>query len=468
MDRLRCAELAEATGGELRTVDPSAGVTGNAIDSRRVAPGDVFWALPGEHTDGHCFAADAVARGAALIVCRQDRADSVAGPRLVVADPLAAMQKLAAWSRTRQQALVIGVTGSVGKTTTRGLIHAVLSAQFEGVQSPASFNNHLGLPLSLLSIEQHHEFAVLEIGASQVGEIRALVEIARPEVGVITAIGRAHLAGFGDLQGIIRGKGELLEALPASGFAVLPGDDPLTRGMAERAVCRTLFVGEAAHNTIRATHVETLEKSLSFTVDGDDFHVPITGRHHLTNALIAVAIAREIGMSPVAIQDGLSRYQPTPGRGQVTTIGPWRVIDDTYNASPTAMAAALRLLTDLPLSSTGRRFAVLGDMLELGPATEAEHVALGQQAGALRLDGVLACGDAAVHVARGASRNGLPAGRLVATPQLDVLLTVLDCWLEPGDLVLVKGSRGMQMERVLDWMRDRANDMMRDSRSRCA
>jgi UDP-N-acetylmuramoyl-tripeptide--D-alanyl-D-alanine ligase len=251
MDRLRCADLTEATGGELRTVDPSTEISGNAIDSRKVAPGDIFWALAGERTDGHLFADDAISRGSKLVVCRADRAEAIEGPRLVVPDPLIALQQFSSWYRSQQSALVIGVTGSVGKTTTRGLIHSVLSAQFDGVQSPASFNNHLGLPLSLLDIEQQHEFAVLELGASHVGEITALTDIARPEVGVITAIGRAHLAGFGSVDNIIRGKGELLEALPASGFAVLPGDDPVTRTMAALAPCRVLFVGEDENNTIR-------------------------------------------------------------------------------------------------------------------------------------------------------------------------------------------------------------------------
>lgn len=456
MDRLCCADLATATGGELRAVDPSAEITGNAIDSRKATAGDVFWSLPGEHTDGHLFAGDALVRGARLVVCRRDQADAVNGPRLVVTDPLTALQQFSAWHRLRQPGLVIGVTGSVGKTTTRGLIHAVLSAQFDGVQSPASFNNHLGVPLSLLEMEQRHEFAVLEMGASHEGEIRDLAEIGRPEVGVITAIGRAHLEGFGSVEGIIRAKGELLESLPPSGFAVLPGDDPVTRAMATRARCRTLFVGESSDNTLCATDVVVDRGELSFIADGQRFTVSVMGRHHLSNALIAMAIAREFGMTSTDIQTGFSRYSPSPGRSQLQTVGPWHVIDDTYNASPTAMAAALRLLVDLPLPEGSRRFAVLGDMLELGDATESEHFALGQLAGALRLDGVLACGGAAKHVAGGALHAGLPAGRLVATPQLEVLLAVLDCWLEPGDVVLVKGSRGMKMERVLDWLRQQA------------
>lgn len=468
MDPLRCTDVAEVTGGQLRTVSPLTEVSGNAIDSRNVIPGDIFWALPGERTDGHLFSSDAVNRGAKLIVCHGDKAESITGPRLVVADPQIALQQFAAWYRTQQSAMVIGVTGSVGKTTTRGLIHSVLSAEYPGVESPASFNNHLGVPISLLNIEQQHEFAVLELGASHCGEIAALAEIAQPEAGVITAIGRAHLDGFGSVEGIVRGKGELLESLPTTGFAVLPGDEPITRRMAGRAACRVLFVGEEDLNAVRAEQVVVTEAGLSFVVDHHRFHVPLVGRHHLTNALIAIAVAREIGLCSEAIQYGFSRYRSTPGRSHLVTIGPWRVIDDTYNASPTAMTAALNLLAELPVAKGRRRFAILGDMLELGSATAAEHVAIGELAGDLRLDGVLACGESAGSVARGASRAGIPSGRLVATPQMDVLLMVLDCWLEPGDLLLVKGSRGMSMERVLHWLQQRANDMMCASYARCA
>lgn len=459
MDRLRFADLVDATGGALQSADPSTEFVGNSIDSRTIQPGEIFWALPGEQTDGHRYAVAAYEHGAALVVCRADQADTISAPRLIVADPLQSLQAFAGWYRQQQDALVIAVTGSVGKTTTRGLIDAALSGQFTGMQSPASFNNHLGVPLSLLHIEQRHEYAVLELGASRCGEIRHLCEIAQPEIGAITAIGRAHLEGFGDIDGVIRGKGELLESLPSTGFAVLPGDNPVLRGMASRARCRTLFVGERDENTLVARHVRVTDEALRLNVEGQEFQVPVTGRHHLTNILIAIAIAREIGMESSAIQAGLAGYQSSPGRCQRLHIGPWQVIDDTYNANPTSMAAALEVLAHLGIGSRQKCFAVLGDMLELGPAAESEHCALGTLAGTLRLDGVLACGDYASAVAQGASRAGVPAGRLVATPQLEILLTVLDCWIEPGDIILVKGSRGMRMERVIEWLRQRAGNL---------
>jgi UDP-N-acetylmuramoyl-tripeptide--D-alanyl-D-alanine ligase len=335
-------------------------------------------------------------------------------------------------------------------------LYAALSPQFTGLRSPASFNNAIGLPKSLLAIESDHEFAVLELGASRVGEIRELTAIAQPEIGVITAIAKAHLESFGGLHGVIEGKGELLAALPETGFAVLPGDDPITRGMSSRANCRVLFVGEQTGNDLRATDV-IAGGDLQFVAEGESFRVPIVGRHHLTNALLAIAVAREVGVPLDLVAEGLATFQPLTGRCRTLAVGSWTVIDDCYNASPLAVEAACRMLAGPAWPKTARRYLVLGDMRELGPVAGEEHRAIGRLCGELRLSGVLAFGDHAADVAAGANRHGLPPGRLVATRSLEVLLAVLDCWLEPGDVVLVKGSRAMQMERVVEWLQGRGN-----------
>ncbi|HUQ72593.1 MAG TPA: UDP-N-acetylmuramoyl-tripeptide--D-alanyl-D-alanine ligase [Planctomycetaceae bacterium] len=455
MERIGWHDLATATQGRL----VPAGVWGAceriSTDSRDIQPGDVFWALPGVKFDGHDFATNAVQQGAKLVVCRSDRSAGIPGSRLVVDDPLKALSRLAAWYRKRLETLIIGVTGSVGKSTTKELLFAALSPQFTGLRSPASFNNAVGLPKSLLAIEPDHEFAVLELGASRRGEIRDLAAVAQPEIGVITAIAKAHLETFGGMEGVIAAKGELLAALPETGFAVLPGDDPVTRGMASRARCRVLFVGEGADNDLRGEDV-IAGADLRFVADGESFRVPIAGRQHLTNALLAIAVAREVGVPLDLVADGLSTFQPLPGRCRTLTAGPWTVIDDCYNASPLAVEAACRLLAGPTWPLAARRYLVLGDMRELGATAADEHRAIGRLCGELGLAGVLAFGDHATDVAAGANRSGLPPGRLVATRSLDVLLAVLDCWLEPGDVVLVKGSRAMQMERVVDWLQSRA------------
>lgn len=462
--------LVSATQGEVLGVpSPVPMVCRVEIDSRQVRPGDLFWALRGEHHDGHDFVVEAFRCGAIGAVVRRDRASSVLdtlrtlpglkleGPLLAVEDPQAALADFARWYRSTQEGLVVGVTGSFGKTTTREMIHAVLSAAHSGVRSRKNFNNHIGLPLSLLELDQTHEFAVLEMGASAVGEIAQLARIARPEVGVITGIGLAHVEGFGSLEGIVLGKGELLEALPPRGFAVLPGDDPVTRQMAPRARCSVLFVGESESNHVRATDVRVANQRLTFVADDVQYCVPVTGRHFLRASLTALAIAREIGLTPSQIAAGFANFQPAPGRCHVQQIGPWTVIDDTYNANPASMRAACETLRDW--QGARKRLLITGDMLELGEHAAEAHIELGRAAAEARVDGLLVLGQYAEHVMRGAFDGGLRRHRLVQCDQLDILLLVLDCILEPGDVLLIKGSRGMRMERVIDWLRHRDPDL---------
>ena len=378
-------------------------------------------------------------------------------PLIVVEDTLTALGEFARWYRSQQEGLVIGVTGSFGKTTTREMIHAVLSAAHPGVRSLKNFNNHIGLPLSLLELDQSHEFAVLEMGASAVGEIAMLAEIAQPEVGVITGIGLAHVEGFGSPERIVLGKGELLEALPATGFAILPGDDPVTRGMADRSSAPVLFVGESENNHVRATNVRVANQRLAFEVDHIEYEVPVIGRHFLNASLTALAIAREIGLTSSEISAGFASFQAAPGRCQVRQIGPWTVIDDSYNANPSSMRAACETLRYWHCAN--KRLLIVGDMLELGTHAEEAHVELGRVAAKANLDGLLAFGQHAEQVIDGALDAGMHPSRLAQCDHFEILLTVLDCVLESGDVLLVKGSRSMRMERVVEWLREKAKGL---------
>lgn len=462
--------LATATHGQIvGGADGEAAFTRVEIDSRSLRPGDIFWALRGEHHDGHSFLVEARHRGAGLAVVRRDRQAQAqeawktgsghgpVPPLIVVEDTLTALADFAHWYRSQQEGLVVGVTGSFGKTTTREMIHAVLSAAHPGVRSLKNFNNHIGLPLSLLELDQGHEFAVLEMGASAVGEIAMLAEIAQPEVGVITGIGLAHVEGFGSPEQIVFGKGELLEALPATGFAILPGDDPVTRNMAERSSCPVLFVGESDGNHVQAKNVRVANQRLTFEVDHVEYEVPVTGRHFLRASLTALAIAREIGLMSSEIATGFENFQAAPGRCQVRQIGPWTVIDDTYNANPASMRAACETLRDW--QGANKRLLITGDMLELGSHAEQAHFGLGLAAAEARVDGLLVFGEQSEHVIRGALDGGLCPSRLAQCDHFEILLTVLDCVLEPGDLLLVKGSRGMRMERVVEWLRGKAEGL---------
>ncbi|MDB5346134.1 MAG: murF [Schlesneria sp.] len=456
MEHVSLHDLMLATGGRLSAVpSPDSTIQQICTDTRQLKRGDVFWALKGEHYDGHDFIAQACDRGAAFCVASSNAAVPT-GPALLVPDTGAALMQFAKWYRGTLDALVIGLTGSVGKTTTRDLIHVALASEFEGIRSRRNFNNTIGLPLSLLDADHRHEFIVLEMGASRVGDIAELAAVATPEIGVVTAVGPAHLKTFGSLEAIIQGKGELLESLPFTGFAVLPGDDPILRQMADRAPCPVIFVGEGDDNHLRATRVRASFEGLQFRVDGCDFTVPVYGRHHLSNALCAIAIAREIGVRMVSVAQGLERFEPIEGRSQLKTIGQWTVIDDTYNASPLSVSAACRMLPDLELPGIGRRVVVLGDMRELGASAASEHRQIGELIANLKLDLVVACGEHADDIANGAEAAGMDSHCIAAAPDQETMKAVLDCWLEPGDVVLVKGSRATHMERIVEWLKDRA------------
>jgi UDP-N-acetylmuramoyl-tripeptide--D-alanyl-D-alanine ligase len=451
MERVTFNELLAATGGHSAAVDAdSVAFRRIATDSRTVERGDLFWAIRGERQDGHSFVAEAARRGA--VGCVVESKESVPGgfPAAVVVDTIQGLKDLALWYRQRRDALVVGVTGSVGKTTTREMLYSVLRTRLDGCRSSKNYNNHIGLPLSVLEISDRHDFAVLELGASHVGEIRDLAAIAAPQFGIVTAIGASHLDGFGSVERIVEAKGELIEALPANGLAVLNGDNARCSSLAGRAGCRVVTVGEESHNTFHASSVEAIGPQLRFRVDGSVFSVQAAGRHHLPGALATVVVARELGLSTLQIAEGFSQFTPVDGRCQVRTLGTLTLIDDTYNANPVSMDAACRLLGEWP--SAGQRILVVGDMAELGDESADWHYAAGRTAAQMRIDRLAAFGRYAAEVRRGALDNGMTADQIAHSDRLDVLLSALECWRQAGDVVLVKGSRSMEMERVSEWL----------------
>jgi UDP-N-acetylmuramoyl-tripeptide--D-alanyl-D-alanine ligase len=457
MEQVCFEDLRRATEGQLLSVfSTEIPIKRVCIDSRDVRSGDLFWALKGERFDGHDFIHQAIAQGAIGCVSERTNPETTGSPTVIVDDSLLALGRFSNWYRRTLDALVIGVTGSVGKTTTRDLIHSALSSEFDGVRSSKNFNNQIGLPLSLIEIERHHEFAVVEMGAARIGDVRLLAGLAMPEFGVVTAVGPAHMESFGCLEAIIRTKGELLESLPSTGLAILPGDDLVLRQMADRAPCPVIFIGEGDDNHLRASNVHTSVQGLQFQAGGCDYDIPVCGRHHLTNALCAIAIAREIGISPQSIQQGLSYFRPIEGRSVLKSIGPWTVIDDTYNANPPSVAAACQTLKTFETSRGGQRILVLGDMKELGSTAVREHERIGELAAHAGIEFLLACGEYSEHVAAGAERSGLDSRRIAATHDIETAKAVLDCWIEAGDVILVKGSRATRMERIVEWLQERA------------
>jgi UDP-N-acetylmuramoyl-tripeptide--D-alanyl-D-alanine ligase len=447
--RLRLASLAPRHGEE----SPVGRIV---IDSRQVQQGDVFWGLPGTHLDGTDFATEAYARGACGAVVGGKYVQPAPGCwSLEVPSALTALEQLAAWNRRRLSGRVVAVTGSVGKTTTRQMIGAVLGSQLCGSASPKNFNNHVGVPLSMLAMEPHHAFAVLELAASAAGEISRLARLARPHVGVITRIGDAHLGSFGSLEGVADAKAELVGSLPADGCAVLYGDDVRLRKAVSDvrrngpSASRMLWFGRSLENDLVATSVECRAGQLRFAVDGQTFSVRAWGRHHLAGALAAVAVGRVFGLSDAEISGGLAEFQAAPMRCQIRSIGGATIIDDTYNASPVAMRAALELLRDF--DAPGRRIVVCGDMRELGEASSQLHRTLGDEIVTVcGADLLIACGTHAGEVVAGACAAGMPRGQAVACQEPQDILTRREAAIRPGDVVLVKGSRAMAMEQLVE------------------
>ena len=453
-------QLHEIVGGRLRlaSLAPEMGeetlVRRVITDSRHVQPGDVFWGLRGTRFDGASFAIESYAAGATGAVVSKYVQPHPGCWSLEVNDSQKALDQLARWNRQRMTGRVVAVTGSVGKTTTRQMIRAVLGTNYCGTASARNFNNHVGLPLSMLAIEPDHDFAVLEVAASAPGEILQLARLCQPEIGVITRIGDAHLSGFGTVQGVAEAKTELLPVLPPHGWAVLAGDDPRLRKLASRTRTNIVWFGRSLENDLVATHVRCREGRLNFSVDGTAMSVAAWGRHHLNSALAAVAVGRIFGICDAEIAGGLKQFQPAPMRCQITRVGEATIVDDTYNASPVAMKAALELLRDF--DAAGRRIVVCGDMAELGGAAEAMHYQLGDQIVSLcGADLLVACGRWADEVAAGALAAGMPRHAVTACQEPDEIMEFVATLLEPGDVALVKGSRVMAMERIVQAMSGR-------------
>jgi UDP-N-acetylmuramoyl-tripeptide--D-alanyl-D-alanine ligase len=449
---LTLTEVAELTGGALTAGDPGTTVTGAVtLDSRAVGPGDLFVAVAGERVDGHDFLAAAAAAGAVGALCARPDA---ALPCVVVDDPVAALGRLAAGVHARLAAgglRTLALTGSSGKTSTKDLLGQVLGAAGPTVSPPGSFNNDIGLPLTVLSADEDTEFLVLEMGARGIGHIARLCAVARPQIGIVLNVGSAHLGEFGSAEVIAQAKGELVEALPEAGTAVLNADDPRVLGMAPRTRARVVTTGRGAGADVRATDVvldDSARARFTLVAAGQEHPVAlrVVGEHQVANALSAAAAALAAGMRPAAVAAALS---------QAGALSRWRmevqrradgvtVVNDAYNANPESMRAALAALAGMP---AGRRIAVLGAMAELGPDADAEHERLGRDAAAAGIDLVVAVGSDAVGIADGAAAAGRRRGEeSVLVPDRAAARQLMSEVLRPGDVVLVKASRAYALE----------------------
>ncbi|UOF89153.1 UDP-N-acetylmuramoyl-tripeptide--D-alanyl-D-alanine ligase [Fodinisporobacter ferrooxydans] len=451
------AEIVSMTQGALAKGPEDVLVTGVSTDSRNIRPGNLFVPLIGETFDGHQFAEAVAAAGAAAILWTEGRElPTVNCPVIVVADPLLALQQLAHAYRKQLHAKIVAITGSNGKTSTKDIIAKVLSESFRVQKTGGNLNNHIGVPLTLLSLKEDTEIAVVEMGMNHAGEIRLLSQIAEPDVGVITNIGESHLEFFGSRSGIADAKWELIDQLEQLGgqrTAVVNGDEPLLRERAGRFSGRLLFFGIQPGNDVHPVQLQRNGLSgYTFSVGETNrsFQLPVLGEHQVTNALAAIAVAREFGMHDEKIAAGLSRVQLTPMRMQVIQSEQtgWVMVNDAYNASPTSMKAGFQLLGEL---TDVYKIAALGAMLELGKQSQEAHREVGAAAVQYGIQELYCFGEDARYIVEGALAFGLQKENAHWYKDIESLLTDLRArMLEVKDGVLfVKGSRGMRMERVV-------------------
>ena len=470
------ADVLESLTG-IHPASATARITGAEIDSRQVLPGMLFVALPGEHHDGHDFVGEAFETGARYALVKRDlssqfetldlrasmpaeqlngRLAELSAPFcILVDDPLKALQQVASSWRSKLNVKVIGITGSVGKSTTKEVAAEVLGQRYKTLKNRGNLNNEIGLPLTMLNLNEQHQRAVLEMGFYVPGEIKFLCDLAKPEIGVLTNIGTVHASRAGTQEDIARGKSELVQALPENGHAILNYDDALVRKMAEQTQAHVFFYGLDEGVDLWADNIESLglegirfflhyQQEKNRPAEVLQLRVPLIGRHSVQTALRAAAIGLVDGLTWQEIVNGLRSTSNELRLISVHTPNGALILDDTYNASPESMLAALNLLSDL----AGRKVAVLGDMLELGQYEKRGHEMVGIRAAQV-VDELVTMGERGKMIAEAALAAGLPAAKIISFDKVEQVIGYLQPQLKPEDVVLVKGSNLMGMDRIV-------------------
>ena len=446
MGKITLREAAQWCGGRVEEKYADRTFFGASNDSRKIQPGELFVVLQGER-DGHDYIPAAMERGAAAVLGSRQVGDY---PMILVEDTRKALGDIARQERLRLNMKVVAVTGSVGKSTTKEMIACVLDGTYRVGKTPANHNNDIGMPMALLSMPEDTEVAVLEMGMNHFREIAYLASIGRPDVAVITNIGTMHIEHLGSMQGILQAKLEILEGMQENGRIILNGDDQLLWNRHKLYPVHTRYFGiQNPECDVLGSDISQQDGILSFQVHSGSLTFPaeltLEGEHYVPDALAAISVGLEMGVDAAKIQERLSRFRNMAGRQEILEIRGCTVIKDCYNAGPESMAAALNVLGHKP----GRHIAVLGDMLELGVCTQAEHYRIGRIA-AEKADVLMAYGPNAPRVIGGAITGGMNDRCAKAYDDQKKLSEALGRIARPGDVILVKGSRGMHMERVLD------------------
>jgi UDP-N-acetylmuramoyl-tripeptide--D-alanyl-D-alanine ligase len=449
--------VAEACAARMEHGSGETNIQRVCTDSRRVQAGDLFVAIKGERFDGHDFVNEVAAAGVAAVVVEREKVRSPLPDCavLVVDDARAALGRLATVYRREFDLPMIAVGGSNGKTTVKELIASALRQKLATLWSEASFNNDIGVPLTLLRLDKSHQAAVLEAGTNHPGELAPLLKMIQPRYGVMTNIGREHLEFFGDVAGVAQEEGWLAELLPADGKLFVNGDNEWTELIARRTRATVVRVGLGERNNWRARGIRLDKNGATFRVEAPntgfngEYRVNLLGRHQVVNALFAVAVSEELGLDRPAMRDGLAECQPAKMRMQFWEAGGVRVLDDAYNANADSMIAALETLCALPLQ--GRRVAVLGDMAELGAQTEAAHAEVGRRAAELGIGQLFVVGQMASVTAAAARQAGL--SRVIEFADVEAAKTAVKNFLKAGDVVLLKASRASRLERIAETLK---------------
>lgn len=457
--QLTAADILNATQGDLITGSPETVIRSLSIDSRTAGQGALFVPLQGTRSDGHLFIRDALAAGAAgaLIRARHELLPELRSrwaDRLLVgvSDPLQGLGAIAGCWRERCRATVVAITGSNGKTSSKEMAYAIVAARQACMRNPGNYNNLIGLPLSLQELEPGHAAAILEMGMSEPGEIRRLCEISKPQIGLITNIGPSHLEQLKTLEAIAAAKAELFESLGPEATAIINADDPRVTGLARRTRARQVSYGMSGGDVTAARIGSANGYGTVFDLRIREHTVPVRlqvpGAHFVSNALAAAAVADTLGIGIDSIGQGLAAFTGVPGRMETLSVRGLRIINDAYNANPVSMQGALQVLAALP--GAGRRIAVLGDMLELGSQSVQFHRELGRIVAGLPIDYLFVTGEFSSATQDGACAGGMPAGRIVSCADVGGLAAALQGIVREGDAVLLKGSRRMRMERVIE------------------
>jgi UDP-N-acetylmuramoyl-tripeptide--D-alanyl-D-alanine ligase len=451
--------IAESCFGTLINASPQAESLRICTDSRQVKEGDLFVAIAGEHFDGHDFLGEVSSKGAVACLAQEGKISKAppSAPLVIVQNTRIALGQIAAAYRTQFPIKAIAVGGSNGKTSTKELIASVLQQKFQTVKSEASFNNDIGVPLTLLNIERSHKAGVFEAGTNHPGELLPLAKMIQPQITIITSIGREHLEHFGNIEGVVSEEGALAEVLPATGRLFVHGDAPESAALAARTNARVVKVGHTVPNDWRITNVRISAGGTTFAVTAPDpgfsgdYQISLLGEHQTLNAGYAIAVGYQLGLNRAEIANGLALCRPAKMRLEAKKIDGFTVLDDAYNANADSMSAALNTLGQFPC--IGRRIAVLGDMAELGNATHEAHAEIGRRAAEAGVNCLIATGKLGPTVAAAARSAGLRDVLEIG----DVLEAAerLTAMVRSGDVVLVKASRASRLERVVNTLQEK-------------